>query len=87
MLYGSFPGGSDHKESACNAGDLGWEDPLEKGRHPSPVFLPGESYGQKSLAGYSPWGCRGLDTTEWLTVSLFWSAFDCTKLNCINNVQ
>ena len=26
-----FPGGSDGKESACNAGDLGWEDPLEKG--------------------------------------------------------
>ena len=26
-----FPGGSDGKESACNAGDLGWENPLEKG--------------------------------------------------------
>ena len=26
-----FPGGSDGKESACNAGDLGWKDPLEKG--------------------------------------------------------
>ena len=26
-----FPGGSDGKESACNAGDLGWEDPLEEG--------------------------------------------------------
>ena len=26
-----FPGGSDSKESACQAGDLGWEDPLEKG--------------------------------------------------------
>ena len=26
-----FPGGSDGKESTCNAGDLGWEDPLEKG--------------------------------------------------------
>ena len=29
--YMGFPGGSDGKESACNAGDLGWEDPLEKG--------------------------------------------------------
>ena len=28
----SFPGGSDGKESSCNAGDLGWEDPLEEGR-------------------------------------------------------
>ena len=31
--------------------------PLEKGRHPTPVFLPGESYGQKSLEGYSSWDC------------------------------
>ena len=28
---------------------LGWEDPLEKGRVPTPVFLPGESHGQTSL--------------------------------------
>ena len=31
---------------------LGWEDPLEE--EPIPVFLPGESHGQRSLAGYSP---------------------------------
>ena len=31
MLLKGFPGGSDGKESACNVGDLGWEDPLEKG--------------------------------------------------------
>ena len=31
---------------------------------PSPVFLPGESHGQRSLVGYSPWGCQELDTTE-----------------------
>ena len=35
---------------------LGWEDPLEKGRQPTPVFLPGESYGGRNLAGYSAWG-------------------------------
>ena len=28
------------------------------------VFLPGESQGQRSLVGYSPWGCKELDTTE-----------------------
>ena len=33
---------------------LGWEDPLEKERQPTPVFLPGESHGQKNLVGYSP---------------------------------
>ena len=31
---------------------------------PTPVFLPGESHGQRSLAGYSPWDCKELDTTE-----------------------
>ena len=30
----------------------GWEDPLEKGMQPTPVFLPGESHGQRRLAGY-----------------------------------
>ena len=33
---------------------------------PTPVFLPGESHGQRSLVGYSPWGRKELDTTEWL---------------------
>ena len=33
----------------------------------TPVFLPGKSYGQRSLAGYSPWCHKELDTTEWLT--------------------
>ena len=38
---------------------LDWEDPLEKEMaiHSS-IFSPGESYGQRSLAGYSPWGHR-----------------------------
>ena len=33
---------------------------------PIPVFLPGKSHGWKSLVGYSPWGCKGSDMTEWL---------------------
>ena len=32
----------------------GWEDPLEKEWQPTPVFLPGEPHGRRSLAGYSP---------------------------------
>ena len=43
---------------------LGWEDPLEKGMQPTPVFMPWKSYGQRSLAGYSPRGCKESDTTE-----------------------
>ena len=35
---------------------LDWEDPPEKEMQPTPVFLPGKSYGQRSLVGYSPWG-------------------------------
>ena len=37
---------------------------------PSPVFLPGESHGQRSLGGYSPWGRKESDTTEQLTLWL-----------------
>ena len=33
---------------------------------PIPVFLPGESHGQRGLAGYSPWGCKEVDTTQQL---------------------
>jgi len=35
-------------------------------RQPTPVFLPGKSHGQWSLAGYSPWGRKELDRTEQL---------------------
>ena len=43
---------------------LGQEDPLEEGWLPTPVFLPGESHGQRSLVGYSPWGHKESDMTE-----------------------
>ena len=36
---------------------------------PTPVFLPGESHGQRSLVDYSPWGHKESDTTERLTFS------------------
>ena len=34
------------------------------GRQPTPVFLPGEFHGQRSLEGYSPWGHKESDMTE-----------------------
>ena len=43
---------------------LGPEDPVERARQPTLVYLPGESRGQRSLAGYSPWSCKETDTTE-----------------------
>ena len=37
---------------------------------PTPIFLPGESHGQRSLVGYGPWGRKESDMTEWLTLSI-----------------
>ena len=69
-----FPGSSDEKESAHNVGDLcsvpGWGR-SPGGRHGNTqVFLPRGSHGQRSLAGYSPWDCKELDTTEQLSLPL-----------------
>ena len=63
-----FPGGSDRKESACSAGlrfDL-WVEKIPWRREwlPTAEFLPGEFHGQRSLAGYSPWGHKESDVTE-----------------------
>ena len=38
--------------------------PWRREWQPTPVSLPGESHGQRSLAGYSPWGRTELNTTE-----------------------
>ena len=65
-----FPRGSDSKESACSAGDPDSIPGSERfpgegnGRQPTPVFLPGEPHGQRSLEGYNPWGCKELGMTE-----------------------
>ena len=53
------------KQSACQCRRHGFdpwvrETPWRRKWHPTPVFLPGESHGQKSLEGYSPWDCKRL---------------------------
>ena len=63
-----FHGGSDGKESACNAGDPGFDPWAEKILWrkewlPTPVFF-GEFHGLKILVGYIPWGHKDKDTTE-----------------------
>ena len=69
----AFPGGSDGKNSASNAGDLvlipefnPWigKIPWSRAWQPTLVFLHGESHGQRSPAGYSPWGHKESDMTE-----------------------
>ena len=67
-----FPGGISGKEPACQCkrhkihrfdawvGKTAWR----RAWHPTPVFLPGESHGQRSLEGYSLEGLTESDTTE-----------------------
>ena len=38
--------------------------PWRRKGQPTPVFFPGESHGQRSLASYGPWGHKESDTTE-----------------------
>ena len=65
-----LPGGSDGKESSCNAGDPGLI--LRLGRSPGEgngyrlqwPILPGEFHGKGSLVAYSSWGSKESDTTE-----------------------
>ena len=57
-----FPGGS---ASAGNAFDPSVKKiPRRRAGQPTPIFLPGESHGQRSLASYDPWGHEESDTTE-----------------------
>ena len=71
-----FPGGACGQEPICQ-----WRRhkrhrfpgvrkiPWRRAWQPTPVFLPGGSQGQRSLVGYSPWGCKEPDMTEWITLS------------------
>ena len=72
-IFTIFPGGSDGKESAyqCRRCQRCWfypwvgKIPWRRALQPPPVFLPGESHGQRSLAGYSPWS--GRVRHDWVT--------------------
>ena len=64
-----FPGGSDGKESTCNVEDLGLIPGLgrsleERLGNPLQYSCLENPRGQRSLVGYSPVGCKELDTTE-----------------------
>ena len=60
--YQGFPRGSGVKKLPANAGDVG-SIPCRRKWQPTAVLPPGESQGQRSLAGCSLWGCKGLDVT------------------------
>ena len=71
-IHMGFPSGSDDKESAYSVGDLDLIPELGRspgGGHGNPLQYSclENPHGQRSLAGYSPWGHKESDTTEWLS--------------------
>ena len=69
--FQGFTGGTSAKNSLANVGEKAcgfnpWAQkiPCRRAWQHSPVFLPGESRGQRSLVGYCLWGCKESDTTE-----------------------
>ena len=77
----SFTNGSVVKNPTAKAGDTGMIPSWDQ----TPVFLPGECHGQRSLAGYSPWGCKELNSTAQLSMHTA-QACKCVKLNSIRLV-
>ena len=81
-------GGTSDKEPACQCRRCERHEfdpwvrkiPWMRAWQPTPIFLPGEFHGQRSLAGYSPCGPRESDTTKQLTLSLSIRLSDSKKL-------
>ena len=93
LFMWGFAGGPGGKECTCqcrrhkrpgfdpSVGKIPWRRKWQ----PTPVFLPGESHGQRSLAGYSPWGCKESDTieaTEHTFIYLIGLAMACRIFSC-----
>ena len=73
-VFIGFPSGSDGKQSACNVGYLGLIPGLGRspgGGHGNPLQYSclENPHGLRSLAGYSPWGCKESDMTELLSTA------------------
>ena len=76
------------KNLPVNAGGYGFDlwvgkIPWRRKWQPTPVFLPGESHGQKSLLGYSSPGCQESDTIQWLTHSPYKVSLLVCLVRCI----
>ena len=68
-LEEGFPGGSAVKnlpamQKLQETNPWVWKVPWRRAWQPTPVFLPGESHGQRSMEGYRSWGHKELDTAE-----------------------
>ena len=81
FLYNYFPGGSDGKSICLQCKRPGFDPwvgkiPWRRKWQHAPVYLPGKFHGQRSLVGYSPWGGKESDTTEWLHFTYFTLVFE-----------
>ena len=83
ILMKGFPAGSEGKDSACQCmrpefspwvGKIPWR----RKWIPTPVLLPGEFHGQRSMVDYSPWGYKESDMTERLSTLIFIFTVECT---------
>ena len=71
VKYTRLPWVPSGTESSCQGRRLGFDPwvrkiPWRREWLPTPAFLPGKSHGRRSLAGYSPWGCKGSSMTSQL---------------------
>ena len=69
------------KESACQCRRCGFDPwirkiPWSRRQQPTPVLLPGKFHGQRSLMGYSPWGCKELDMPEHKSPNMKWGRIE-----------
>ena len=64
VLPGAQPGASPLPEAAPRLPSAARKIPCRRAWQPTPVFLPGESHGQRNLVGYSPWGRKESDMTD-----------------------
>ena len=81
-VFLGFPCGSAGKESTCDAGDLGSIPGL--GKFPGEgKGYPLQDSGLENSMGYSPWGHKELDMTEWLSISLHFHIYSLNMHTCV----
>ena len=79
QAHGGLPRWRSGKESAsycrrCRFSSWIGKTPWRRKWHPTPVFLPGKFHGQRSLAGYSPWGCKSQTRlSDWTTTYIYFA--------------
>ena len=88
ILPTGLPSGASGKEPICRCRrlkgtrvlSLVGKIPWNRKRQPTPIYLPGEAHGQRSLEGYRPEGCRASTLLKWLSMQHLWMAIGKQKL-------